>query len=74
MLIVAESSTLPGLQSAPLAIAAESLALPRLQLAAYPTAVAVAAAFERSTTIAAIVASAAIAGNAVERAGPCLSK
>jgi hypothetical protein len=64
--IAAESSTLPGLQSAALVIAAEFLALPRLQLAAYPAAITVAAALERNATIAAVVASAAIAGNSVE--------
>ncbi len=61
--------TLPGLQSAALAIATESLALPCLKLAAYPPAVVVTAALERSTTIAAIVGSAAVAGNAGEGAG-----
>ncbi len=69
MAIAAESSTSPGLQSAALAIAAESLASPCLQLAAYPPAVAVTAALERSATIANVVASAAVAGNAVEGAG-----
>jgi hypothetical protein len=69
MAIAAESLTLPALQSAALAIATESSALPRLQLPAYPTAVAVAAALERSTTIATIVASAAVAGDAVEWVG-----
>jgi hypothetical protein len=44
------------------------LASPSLQLAAYPVAVAVAAALERSATFAAFVASTAVAGNAVERA------
>ncbi len=69
MAIAAESLTSPGLQSAALAIGAESLASPRLQLAAYPAAVAITASLERSATIAAVVASAAIAGDAVEGAG-----
>jgi hypothetical protein len=69
MAIAAEFSTSPVLQSAALAIAAEFLALPRLQLAVSSTAIAIAAALERSTTIAAIVASAAVARNAVEGAG-----
>jgi hypothetical protein len=69
MAIAAESSTLPGLQSAALAIAPELLSLPRLQLAAHPMAIAVATALERSITIATIFASAPIAGDAVEGAG-----
>jgi hypothetical protein len=52
-----------------IAIIAESLTLPHLQLAAYPTAVAIAPVLERSTTIAAVVASAAVSSNAVEGAG-----
>jgi hypothetical protein len=67
--IASESSTSPGLQSATLAVAAESLALPSLQLAAYPVAVAIPAALERSATIAAVVASAVVAGNAVGGVG-----
>jgi hypothetical protein len=51
------------------AITAESLALPRLQLAAYPGAVAVTTVLERSAIIADVVASAPVAGNAVEGAG-----
>jgi hypothetical protein len=50
-------------------ITAEPSALPCLQLAAYPAVVAIAAVLERRATIAAIVASAAIAGDAVEGAG-----
>jgi hypothetical protein len=69
MAIDLESLTLPGLQSTTLVIATESLASPGLQLAAYPAAAAITAALERSATIAAIVASAAIAGNAVEETG-----
>jgi hypothetical protein len=67
--IAAESLASPGLQSATLDIAAESLASPSLQLAAYLAAFVIAAASERSATIAAFVASTAIAGNAVEGAG-----
>jgi hypothetical protein len=65
MAIAAESLTSPGLQSSAFVIAAEFLASSHLQLAAYPAAVAIATAFEKSPTIAAIVASAPIAGDAV---------
>ncbi len=68
-MIATEFLALPGLQSAALVIAAESFALPHLQLATYPAANAIAAALERSATIAAIVATAAIAGDVVEGAG-----
>ncbi len=65
MAIDAESLALPGLQSAALATAAESSASPRHQLAAYPTVVAIAAALEGSATIAAVAATAAVAGDEV---------
>jgi hypothetical protein len=65
----AESLTLPGLQSAALAIAVESLASPRLQLAACPAAIAVVTVLERGATTGAVIASTAIADNAVEGAG-----
>jgi hypothetical protein len=68
MAIAAESSTSPRLQSSALVTTAESSALPHLQLAVYPVAFAAASVLERSTTIAAIVATAAIAGDAVEGA------
>jgi hypothetical protein len=70
MVIAIESSTSPSFKSAALVIAAESSASHHLQLAAYPLAVAIATAFlERSATIADIVASATIAGDAVEGTG-----
>jgi hypothetical protein len=65
MAIAAESLTSPGLQSAGLTIAAESSASSRLQLAAYPMTIAVATALEKSSTITAIVASTAVADDAV---------
>jgi hypothetical protein len=69
MAIAAESLTSPSLQSAALAIAAESLTSRSLQFAAYPVAIIIAAASERSATIAAFVASTTIAGDAVEGSG-----
>ncbi len=69
MMIAAESSKSPILWSAALAIIAEYSTSPSLQLAAYPTTISVAAASERSATVATVVASATVTGVAVEWAG-----
>jgi hypothetical protein len=74
MVIAIESLTSPGLQSAALTIAAESLASPGLQSVAYPVAITVDAASKRRATVAAVVASATIAGNAFEGAGTMLKQ
>ncbi len=72
MAIAAESSTSPGLQSAALAITTESLAMPSLQVAAYPATVTISMASKRSTTIVAVVASTAVlAGNVGDMSASC---
>jgi hypothetical protein len=74
MAIATESLTLHGLQSAALVIVAEFLALSGLQSAAYPIAVTITPALDRSATVAANVASATVAGNALRGQEPCQSK